>query len=366
MSKVLVIDASYKNVASALDTVFEQFPLDVRGKSVLVKPNILGPYPPERHVNTSPAVVEAVVKRLVSAGGKVTVSDNPGVLGYGAIEESARVSGILDASMGTFSNMATEVKLVKLPGKNIEVNVSREALESDVLVSLPKFKTHLLTGLTGAIKNSFGFVVGGEKTMLHRRFPGMRVFSEMLVNIYRLKVPDIVIMDGIVGMQGNGPTGKSLYPVGKILASDNGVALDAVMAHMMGMKPHKNAMLDYANQQGLGEIDVSRIDISGDATVLDNFHLPILMKSGMISTRLINPFFPRRDHPVFEVDKESCTACGRCGDLCPGGAITSGGKPPGYDYSKCVSCYCCMELCPMQAITLRDGFLARIHRRFWK
>jgi len=90
-----------------------------------------------------------------------------------------------------------------------------------------------------------------------------------------VRVPDLVIMDGVVGMQGNGPSARTLYPVGKILASDNGVALDSVMAAMMGLKPQEVDMLAYAAAEGLGEIDLSKIDIEGDSSPLKKFKKPI-------------------------------------------------------------------------------------------
>ena len=363
MSRVLIIEASYGDIGTAIDRVLEQFPLDVDGRSVLVKPNILGPFPPERHVNTAPAVVEAVVKRLRASGGEVTVADNPGARGYGAVEKSARVSGILDASLGSYANIATDVETVTLEGCGLSAGVSRRVLEADVLVSLPKFKTHVLTSISGAIKNSFGFVVGAEKNRLHRDLPSPSDFGRMLVDVYKLRVPDLVIMDGVVGMQGNGPSGKSLYPVGKILASDNGVALDAVMAHMMGLKPDKNLALVRAQSEGLGEIDLSRIDIAGDASPLKGFKKPTRMMPDVMSKPLLRAFYPDLDKPGFEVDPEVCTACGNCRDVCPGGAITIEGKVPRYDYSKCIACYCCMELCSEQAIELKDAWRTRIYRR---
>lgn len=363
MSRVLIIEASYEDIGAAIDRVLEQFPLDVEGKSVLLKPNILGPFPPERHVNTAPAVVEAVVRRLRASGGEVTVADNPGARGYGAVEKSARVSGILEASLGSYANIATDVEIVELEGCGLSAGVSRKVLEADVLVSLPKFKTHVLTSISGAIKNSFGFIVGAEKNRLHRDLPSPSDFSRMLVDVYKLRIPDLVIMDGVVGMQGNGPSGKSLYPVGKILASDNGVALDAVMAHMMGMKPDKNATLVRAQAEGLGETDLSRIDIIGEASPLKGFRKPTRMMPEAMSTPLLRAFYPDLDKPHFEVDPEACTACGACRDTCPAQAISIEDRLPRYDYTKCIACFCCMELCSEQAIELRDAFRTRIYRR---
>lgn len=363
MSKVLVIDADYEAVEKALERVFETFPLDVAGKRVLLKPNILGPFTPESHVNTSPVLVRALVNRLKSAGAEVTVGDNPGARGYGAVEKSGEVSGIKEASLGTFANISTPVRTIELDRHGKTANVSSAVLDADVLISVPKFKTHVLTEISGAIKNSYGFIVGGEKTRLHRDFSDARVFSQVVVEVFRLRLPDLVIMDGIVGMQGNGPSAKTLYPVGKILASDSGVALDSVMAAMMGLRPEDVDMLAYAASEGLGEIDLSRIDIEGDASPLKKFKKPISSIQRLIPRKVFEVFYPDLDRARFRVDPGLCTACGSCRDLCPGEAITIQGKQPTYDYSRCVACYCCMELCSESAIEVQDSLRVRLYRK---
>lgn len=361
--RVLVLEAEYETLDRVLDRVFDEFPLDFAGKDALVKPNMLGPFAPDTHVNTNPALIGALVERLRAAGAQVTVADNPGAHGYGAVEKSGKVSGILEASMGAFSNMATEVEPVALPGNRGTVNISKKVRAADVLVSVPKFKTHIATRISGAVKNSYGFVVGGDKARFHHDLPGYREFSEMLVEVYRLRVPDLVVMDGIVGMQGNGPSSTTLYPVGKILASDNGVSLDAVMARMMGMKPEKVAMLEYANRQGLGEIDVSRIALEGDGAPLKKFRGPMSTIPQIMPGSVIAAFYPDIDRPRFDIDPKLCTSCSQCRDICPGKAITIEDKLPSYDYSNCISCYCCMEMCSRQAITVRDTLRTRIYRR---
>ncbi len=363
MSRVLVLDATYEEVPAALDRVFAAFPLDLDGRRVLLKPNILGPYPPERHVNTAPEVVRALVERLRAMGATVTVGDNPGARGYGMVEKSAEVSGILEASMGAYRNISTDSVEKTLPGSGIKVSVSREVLETEVLISAPKFKTHVLTRITGAIKNSFGFVVGGQKTGLHRHLPDSRAFSEMLVDLYRLRLPDLVIMDGITGMEGNGPSGTSLYPVGKVLASYDGVALDTVMAAMMGMEPGRVDMLEYAASLELGETDLSRIEVVGEAGPLEKFRRPSSGIPQRVPHWVMETFYPHVDRPRFDVDNDACSGCGQCGEICPGTAITMKDGHPAYDYSSCLSCYCCMELCSEQAIELHDSLLTRFYRR---
>ncbi len=359
---MLIQDTDYNSIETAIRRVFELFPIHVGDKHVLVKPNMLGPYGPETHVNTHPAVIRALLDVLLEKGATVTVGDNPGTQGYGAVGKSARVSGIKDAAGHCFSNIGTEVTGVKLPGRRADVSVSSAVVDCDILISVPKFKTHTFTRLTGAIKNSLGFVVGGDKARLHLDFPDYREFSDILVDVYRIRIPDLVIVDGVVGMHGNGPSNRSLYEVGKLLASDNGVALDTVMAHMMRMKPGKVRMIEYAGELGLGETDISRIDVMGDARPLKGFRKPVPSIPQIFGSTWTGTFFPDLGRPSFDIDTYACNSCGSCAEACPVDAIEMVEERPRYDYSKCVACYCCMELCPRQAISLHETLRTRLYR----
>lgn len=362
MTTVLVVDTGYEEIDSALEKVFERFPLDANGKTVLVKPNMLGPYPPESHVNTNPLVVKGIVDRLKASGAEVSVGDNTGTQGYGAVEKSARVSGIRDAAGDSFVNLSAEIEKVELPGRNITVNVSKKVLECDLLISVPKFKTHTFTRITGAVKNSFGFLVGGDKARLHVEFRGYREFSELLVDVYLIRVPDLVVMDGVVCIQGNGPSNKDLYHAGKLLASDDGVCLDRVMTKMMRMRPENVVMLAEASRRGLGEVDPARIFVEGDAEPLPRFRRPVPGIPQLFGGAWISAFFPDIGRPRFDVDPGLCDSCSSCCDACPGGAITMEGGRPRFEHEDCISCYCCMELCPNQAISMRDTLRTRIYR----
>ena len=362
MPRVLVLDAEYRGTRAAIERVLEEFPLELDGRTVLVKPNMVGAYPPDSHINTNPAVIAALVEALRVRGASVTVGDNPGTSGYGMVEKSGEGSGLRDASHGSFENIATEVVKVPLKGGETHVSVSRKVMDSDILITVPKFKTHIFTRMTGAIKNSMGFIVGGDKARLHLDYRGYRIFSEMLVELYGIRVPDLAIMDGIVGMHGNGPTNKSLYPVGKLMASDDGVALDTVMCHMMGMKPEKVLMVKLAGEKGLGECDLSRIDVIGDASRLKRFRQPVPSLPQLFGGSFIGAFFPNIGRPRFDVDTSACNECRTCEKSCPAAAVKIEGGSPRYEYSQCIACFCCMELCPKQAIGLQDSLATRIYR----
>jgi uncharacterized protein (DUF362 family)/NAD-dependent dihydropyrimidine dehydrogenase PreA subunit len=355
MSKVLILDCSgYEAVEDRVGRAFEAFPQQWSGKKVLVKPNMLTSRPPERGITTHPSIVRAATKWLLDAGAQVTVGDNPAATGRGENERCARGSGMTDAALGCYRNLSQDGVAVEVRSRFArQLVVSRAALDADILVSLPKFKTHSLTQITGAIKNMFGILVGGEKGRMHAVSGGYRNFAEALVDIYQIRPPDLVIMDAVVGMEGNGPSAGDLRPIGKIIASDDGVAVDVVMATMMGRRPERIHMLKVAGQRGIGEMDMSKLDIIGELKVLKDFRMPstfLCQIAGWIANnRLLRPLIEHK--PVILENK--CKGCHECAEVCPVEAISVMDKIPVINREICIHCYCCQELCPNDSIELR-------------
>ena len=237
---VLVLEASYDEglLAERMREVLEAFPLELEGKTVLVKPNVLGPWPGESGIITHPLFVKAMVGELKRRGAKVQVGDNPGARGYGRVARSPRSTGLEEALGEDWVNIATSPRRVPIESRFLqETSISSQVLDCDLLISMPKFKTHVSTIVTGAVKNSFGFLVGGEKARMHAVAPRARDFGELMVDIYQLRLPDLVVMDAVTAMQGNGPSCDDIRPLGKLIASRNGVAVDTVMTTMMGIDP---------------------------------------------------------------------------------------------------------------------------------
>ena len=234
-----------------------------------------------------------------------------------------------------------------------QVVVSKSVLDVDILVSLPKFKTHSMTQITGAIKNSFGFLIGGDKGRIHAVAGSYENFVETLVDIYQIRLPDLVIMDAVIGMEGNGPSGGDLRHVGKIMASDDGIAIDAVMTHIMGKKPEKIYMLEVAKLRGIGETDLQKMEIIGKYEPIKNFKMPSTFLC-QIANRIANNKMIRSiiwNKPVIMEDK--CKGCGICAESCPVKAITMEGKLPVINRKICIRCYCCQELCPNDCVELK-------------
>jgi uncharacterized protein (DUF362 family)/NAD-dependent dihydropyrimidine dehydrogenase PreA subunit len=355
MSQVLIHPATYENVRVAVDKAFALFPLNLTGKKILIKPNVLRAAAPAEGITTHPAVLRAVVDKVESLKPEaLVVGDNPGLFNYGANEESFRQAGLLEAARGYYRNIGDEaLELPFDPSFQPRVSLSRAVLEADVIISLPKFKTHGLTVLTGAIKNSYGFLPGAQKARLHRAAGNPQRFQELVVEVFRLRPPDLFIVDAVVGMEGNGPASPDLRDIGLLLAADNAVALDAVMAFMMGVAPDCLPFLLRAREKGLGDYDLNRIKVIGELQPIPGFKLPPLGGEAIQNNEAIQSYIFQRTLLRPQADPTLCTGCGMCVDQCPVGALHLEDSRPLVDPEVCITCFCCQEMCPEKALTLR-------------
>jgi len=300
-------------------------------------------------------VLRAVVEKVETMGpAAIIVGDNPGLFDYGANEESFQKTGLMEAAKGYYQNIGNDsVKMDFRPEFMPAVSVSKIAMDADIIISLPKFKTHGLTVITGAIKNSYGLLPGAQKARLHRAAGTPERFHEMLVDVFRLRVPDLFIVDAIVGMEGNGPASPDLREIGLILASDNAVAMDSVIAQMMGCNPARLRFLQKAKEVGLGDYDLGTIDVVGELKKLPGFKLPPLSGEATMSNEAMQQMLHKRTLPRPQVDAELCTSCETCIDVCAVSALSMNEDLPQVDADTCISCFCCQEMCPTKAITLK-------------
>ena len=352
MSKVMIQPATYETVRPAVDRAFALFAPDLVGKRVLIKPNVLRASEAREGIVTHPAVLRAVVEKVERMRpSEIVVGDNPGVVSYGANEESFRKTGLMEAACGHYRNIGNDACRVDFNPEFLPaVSLSRAVLEADVIISLPKFKTHGLTVITGAIKNSYGFLPGAVKAKLHKAAGNPERFHETVVDVFRLRVPDLFIVDAVVGMEGNGPAGTDLREIGLILASDNAVALDAVIATMMGCAPERLRFLRKARAAGLGDYDLKTIEVIGELKPLPDFKLPTLGSNPAMQAAMHTRISMRP-----QADRQRCTGCGTCIEQCPVAALSMQDDLPRVDAGTCIACFCCQEICPEQAIALQ-GF----------
>lgn len=351
MSEVHIVDAQDDSLEQPVHQIMEAVgQKDWRGMKVLIKPNILSASAPAEHITTSPALVSAVVRYLkANCAGQILVGDNSG---SGNSLQAAKKTGIFDASEGHYILIEERSSPLRLQSLGITVEIATVVNEVDIVINLPKFKTHTRTFLTGAIKNMFGMVIGRDKQKIHRQAPIVRDFVRAVVEVYAHRIPEINIMDGIVAMQGNGPACDDLRPLGVLLASTSGPALDSVMASMMGVAPSQIPLLIAAHDMELGEIEPDRLSVKGNFRVIPDFKMPTTFSDPNFKNSTL-PLFNKKRSDTVLLSTKKCTQCGDCATHCPVSAITMS-PYPGIDFSACINCHCCMELCPQGAWKL-DG-----------
>jgi len=366
-SSVSIIKCADYEPAAVLDAVTRAVSLlggisdFIRPKSkVLVKPNLLMAVPPDFGITTHPEVVRAAIRLLKSIDCTVMVGDGPSVWKEQVehIDKVYAVSGIKKVCEEEGAELVNFDK--RRMRKNFPLTARLD--ECDHLVNIPKFKTHGMTVLTGAIKNLFGLVSGTYKLELHKNYFDPVDFSGMLVDILGEARPSLTIIDGIVAMEGDGPgTSGKLRDEKLILAGADCAALDSVLALIMGLKPLDILTTKEAARRGLGVADISAIKMLGEK-LEDIRTRPFLLPASSITSRvprpLINIFKGMLKHYPY-VDNAACTRCATCLKTCPTHAIAMVKNRIAFDYKKCISCFCCQEICPASAIKVRKSLLAK-------
>ena len=230
-----------------------------RGQRVLLKPNMLGAYPPSMAVTTHPAFITVIGRLFQEAGARVAVGDSSN--GVHGIENTWEATGIRAAcrEAGLEEVHFEACGSVSRGG----FMIARAPLEADVVVNLPKFKTHGLTTLTLAAKNLFGCIAGMQKFGLHRANIARRDFATAVVKIADEVRPALTIIDGIVAMEGNGPSGGTPTALGVIAAGREIHAVDAACCRLVGLPPEELETLAAAERAGLWDAS-SPIEIVGD------------------------------------------------------------------------------------------------------
>lgn len=331
------------------------------GSSVLVKPNLLMAKPPESGVVTNPEVVRSVVKLLKEINCRVYLGDGPSVWK----KEAEKLKEVYETTGMRQVAEDEGIELVKFEKRRWrgEFPLTTWLDECDYLVSIPKFKTHELTVLTGAIKNLYGLVSGTYKIELHKRYFRIEEFAKILVDIYQEVKPSLTIVDGVVAMEGDGPSsGGTLRDLGLIFAGDDCVAIDSVLAYVMGIQPTDILYIKEAERRNPGSSNISLLDVLGEQ-LPGITKRPFKLPTSSLRKKLPRPFLAiaknfLRFYP--KVIRRNCIVCGRCVSSCPQKVIHIKNNKVCINLRKCISCFCCQEACPVSAIKVNKSLLARI------
>lgn len=339
------------------------------GQRVLLKPNLLMGARPERAITTHPAVVRAAVLLAQEAGGIVSVGDSPGVGSPAAVARAAGIARVLEETGASPADFGTPQDF-EVPDHRVarRLTLVRAAAQADVVITLPKLKTHGQMGFTGALKNQYGLIPGMRKSQWHFRLQRREWLAELILDLHRAVRPALAIMDAVIGMEGKGPSAGRPRRVGAILAGPDLVAVDTLACLLIGLDPASVPVLAAARAQGLGATALGEMDVTGDdwrALRVPGFE-PVSKLEDLL--RIVP--LPRS---VLRWVREQCTArpritagrckeCGACEEGCPVPASAiHPGAPAGeqVDDGRCIRCYCCHEFCPHGAIGLVQPALLR-------
>ena len=336
---------------------------------ILLKPNLLKKAEVEKAVITHPVVVGTFARILRENGYEhIVLADS---CGHGTTQAVIRGTG-MDTYLDKYHIPAIDysegVKTAYPQGIQAKGFIlPKELLEQDCVISLSKMKTHALERITGAVKNSYGFVYGFHKAKGHTQYPSADSFARMLIDLNKCVEPKLYVMDGIVAMEGNGPGSGDPVPMNVLLMSTDPVALDSVFSRLVYLKPEMVPTNYHGEKMGLGtwkEEEITLLTPDGKISMAEavkkygnsDFHVDRTEVRKNIWTRMAGALKIFQKKPYIEADK--CVRCGICVQSCPvpGKAVDfrkGKGKLPVYDYRKCIRCFCCQEMCPKKAIKVK-------------
>ena len=338
-----------------------------RGEKVILKVNLLRGAPPGHGVTTHPALVLALAREVEGVGGMPVVADSPsGAFGVARLRKIYDVTGLLalEKKGELRLNWDLSVQRVANPGGKVlrSVDILKAVKDADAVITVPKLKTHTLTGITGASKILYGIIPGLAKAGYHAKMPEPSRFCDMLLDIVLLVRPRLAVLDGVLGMEGDGPSAGDPRRGNVLMASADSFALDIAMAAFMGAEPEGVPILRAAIARGLAPAAISGVGLRGDhldSVMTGPWKMPSTrvgflerMSAGLPPRvmRRMGSLLVRRPVP----DRRLCTACGECARNCPQHCIRIVNDVVKIDYAKCQSCFCCSETCPDRAMKVRE------------
>ncbi len=330
-------------------------------QKVLLKPNLLAAAKPEEAVTTHPVIMRVMTELIQDAGGQVFIGDSPGRDSDDYVYRETGMQAVADQ---------TGAQLVRFDQfhqkdydgiKRRKLDLATALDQVDIVINMAKLKTHSLTGLSGAVKNIYGCIVGSKKGKLHFDYPLPTDFSRLLIDVFLAVKPAFSIIDAVIAMEGTGPRRGKPRNTGLLMASPNAFALDTVAAAVVGFKPEWVSTLQVAKEQSLPGTNISEIVIRGltlKESFIQDFDPGAAVSSGLgsLMTRFPLAWLRRladRRRPYPAINEKLCTNCAKCIEGCPAQIICFGDRVPDIELNSCIRCYCCLEFCPQGAIELK-------------
>lgn len=339
------------------------------GQKVLLKPNLVAPSRPDLAVTTHPAILRAVIRLVKSAGGICFVGDGPGVGGTLNAMKGSGLQAVIDEEGATALEFSETASFVNEDNRLLKkLDLVSHLKDMDVLITLPKLKTHCQMAFTGALKNQYGLIPGAAKGKFHFRFQNRDRIADLMIDINRTARPALAIMDAVVGMEGPGPSGGTPRHIGAVIAGTDLTAVDTVAFSIIGLRLEDVPVSLAARRGDYGTAELDRIEVLG--TQISDLYIPDfkLVRAPLNIMRILPlpqgvlRWIRRQVAPRPWIDTTKCIKCRRCENGCPVSPaaihpLAEDGKRLNEDL--CIRCYCCHEFCPVKAIELKKSLLAR-------
>ncbi len=343
---------------------------ELSGKKVLLKPNLLFPAPPEKQITTNPIFVRAIAEIALESGAKVSIGDSPAVAGTVRCLKASGLMDVLEGLPVQQIDFCTPimVRTKGTPERNLVL--SKEAIENDIIINLPKLKAHGQMYLTCSVKNMFGLMPGLSKGKMHLVSGTDNLdFAKMLVELCYIKKPALTLVDAIMAMDGNGPGSGSPYPLHIMMAGTDPMAIDLIASEIISFKREAIPIFKASEELSIGICDRNKIEVMGETieAVKVNDFRPAVTSRGFnrIPAFIINPLKNNLSvRPYWEHNK--CNLCKECMNICPVKCLEIKNKRIAINRNTCIRCLCCQEICPKGVISARRNLPGRIIERMLK
>ena len=274
-------DYSPHGIAEALQRQFELLggleKFVTPDDTVLLKPNFIAPRSRRHATQTHPAVIIETARLLKDFGARPFIGDSPAWGNVFACVKALRLEEPLK-KLSVPVKQLDKPKKCRIGTKNTQVGISSVALDADVIINLPKFKSHQQLVATFAVKNMFGCVSGKRKALWHfAKGKNAEDFCELLIEIFKFLNPALTIIDGVIAMDGPGPIRGRARPLGWLIGGTDPIACETICAKLIGIEPENVPIIKTARQIGFGCSDTAKIEIAGDdfpQNICTDFQLP--------------------------------------------------------------------------------------------
>lgn len=337
---------------------------NLSGRRVLIKPDFLYLASPAQAVTTHPMLLKAICAYFLDHNAKVTVRSRHL---SGRFSRFLQQGGYRDVLAGMPVSVDTfkRAVLVEFGEPFGKINLPREVVETELFVNVPKLKTHCRVGLNGCVSNIFDCVTLREKRHCYLAVDGdVKQMASLMAKITHTLMPEVNIMDGITGLQGQGPGVRGTPMDFSILATgNNAFSVDWVLGRYLGISRRRLPILEQAAMMNL--FDPNNQEIVGEFYTMDNVELPPRRGDFSVPEKLAEK--ARKFWYQRVVQKGDCDLCGACTKVCPPEIIKfeRGAHKVVIDPLKCIRCYSCMAACPKGALAVETPLRGKLMRRFY-